>query len=151
MEPLCIIRDLANGIDPDSKVPLDGCEVFDRPSVVRALFAALRALESMQGGRVESGRLRRTVDEQCDADARKNASKPLNAGGPWYAAEDEVLLREFDAGTSVEIIAKNHGRTPVAIAARLVRLGRIENRKQAVNKREVGQANQVFDPSWWGQ
>jgi hypothetical protein len=47
-----------------------------------------------------------------------------NAGRVWTAADDELLLRELDAGVSVEEIAKRLGRGSFSVQVRLCKLGR---------------------------
>jgi len=59
-----------------------------------------------------------------------NRSLPNNAGRSWTNEEDKELLATFDSGTPVKVIAAKHGRTKGAIAARLVRLGRVKNRAE---------------------
>jgi hypothetical protein len=52
-------------------------------------------------------------------------STPLNAGKPWNPAEDEELVRAFDAGVSVKALAAKYQRTIGSINARLARHGRM--------------------------
>ncbi|WP_398498826.1 GIY-YIG nuclease family protein [Variovorax sp.] len=51
---------------------------------------------------------------------------------PWSPEEAARLLSAFDDGRSIEEIATQHARTPGAILARLVRLGRIESRRRGL-------------------
>lgn len=53
---------------------------------------------------------------------------PDNAGRSWTDNEDRELLVLFDSNVSIKDIAEKHARTQVAIASRLVRLGRIKER-----------------------
>ncbi len=53
------------------------------------------------------------------------------AGNPWLPHDDRVLLSEFEAVIDIRDIARTLGRTHRALAARLVRLGRIQNREAA--------------------
>ncbi len=47
-----------------------------------------------------------------------------NAGKPWSKEEDEKLVAGFDAGQTVAALAAAHGRSRVAIEARLARFGK---------------------------
>ncbi|MGD9760279.1 MAG: hypothetical protein AB7U71_22510 [Comamonas sp.] len=113
LEAKNVIDALANGIDPETGEMLPSQTPFNNPSVIRALFVAVKALESA-AKRVE-----------------RDASLPGNAGRSWNEIEDKALLEHFDAGTSIKEIAGKHARTEGAIAARLVRLGRIKDRSEA--------------------
>jgi len=48
-----------------------------------------------------------------------------NAGRVWTPDEDEVLVREFDAGVSLDEIAQRLGRGVFAVEVRLCKLGRV--------------------------
>jgi hypothetical protein len=56
---------------------------------------------------------------------RQGKPLPAQAGTSWTAAEDEQLVREFDAGKAVPELAQVHQRTEGAIRSRLLRLGRL--------------------------
>ena len=51
-------------------------------------------------------------------------------GMPWTGAEEAQLLREFDSKMPSADIASAHHRTIEAIAARLVKLGRLKSREE---------------------
>lgn len=111
MSPQEIIERLANGIDPITGEILSDQGPFNQPDVIRALFAAAQALRT-----------------RADADDGQppSGAKPLNAGKAWSPEEDELLLREFDAGVAPKELAKKHGRTKGAIDSRLVKHGRLQ-------------------------
>ena len=125
LEAKKIIESLANGIDPETGEILPAQSTFNSPQVIRALFAAGKALDS------------------ASKRAERNNSLPGNAGQSWSDEEDHDLLTIFDAGTPVKEIAAKHGRTQGAIAARLVRLGRIKDRAEvyAAGAEHVDQPN----------
>lgn len=50
-------------------------------------------------------------------------------GMPWTGAEETQLLREFESKMPSAEIAENHKRTIEAIAARLVKLGKLQSRE----------------------
>lgn len=97
---------LAAGVDPETGEVFPPESPYQRADTVRALYAAIRALE------------RDT--------ARPN--RPPRTGSSWDDAEDERLRAGFDAGHTADELAAAHGRTPGAIRSRLERLGLIEHR-----------------------
>lgn len=107
---LATLRALAGGLDPSTGLALPPDHVCQHPATVRALCAALAAVDSAS----LSPRPRRAVP---------GASK---SGLPWDADEDAALAEAFARGESFETIAREHQRTRTAIEARLVRLGKIE-------------------------
>ena len=106
-EALCVVRSLANGVDPASGEAFAGESPYQRADVVRALFVAAEALE-------RSERFSRRRDEL-----------PAKAGQPWSEDEDRRLLASFDAGRGLQEIAAAHERTQTGIRARLVKYGRL--------------------------
>jgi hypothetical protein len=104
-ETLKIIQALANGTDPISGEVFPDSSPYNHPKVIRALFQTLKALERP---RSSEGR-----------------ERPGNAGKPWDEKEDRDLLKSFEAKTSLKEIAAKHGRSEYAIAARLVKLGKL--------------------------
>ena len=108
-----IIEALANGIHPETGEILPAQSNFNSPRVIRALFVATKVLE-------------RAVKR-----AERNDMPPCNAGRSWSEIEDTALIASFDAGVPVKKIADKHGRTLGAIASRLVRLGRTQDRAEA--------------------
>lgn len=106
-EALRIIQALADGVDPTTGEVLEVDSPFQNPQIVRALFAAVDALERRVRAENRSRRL------------------PENAGAPWTKEDDEELSRDFDASVNIPELAKKHRRTQGGIRARLERLGRI--------------------------
>lgn len=100
-----IIRKLADGIDPESGLPLPDTSPFNNVQVVRALYLATESLG-------EKGR-----------STRENRH-PGNSGKPWTEDSDRELLRAFDSGISTRDLAKQFERTNGAILSRLFKLGR---------------------------
>lgn len=103
---LKIINMLADGVDPHTgeKFPLKS--TYQQPDIVRALHAAIRALERVQ-----------------ELEDRREPNGPGNAGCPWDKAEERRMAQAFEAGKSIGEIAKKHKRTEGAIRARLIKLG----------------------------
>lgn len=60
-----------------------------------------------------------------------NTSKNIryeNAGKPWTVEEEDILCKMFDDKISRKEIVKTLKRSTVAVQARLVKLGKIDNR-----------------------
>ena len=62
------------------------------------------------------------------SDVPTKANLPENSGKPWTAELDQQLCDMFDCGASVKEMCEQFKRSRGGIAARLVRLGKIENR-----------------------
>ena len=112
VESIRIVELLANGVNPQTGEVFPVDSPYQNVQSIRALFAALRALERQR------------------ATKKRKQSLPLNAGNPWTSDEEQRLVDKFDAGTPIEDLARLHGRTPVAISSRLEKLGRIESSRQ---------------------
>lgn len=102
------LRALLDGVDPRTGEVLPADSPLNDPQVLRALFAAVEALnERPQQKRERTG--------------------PPNAGAAWSPEDHERLLRRWDANDrNIEELAKQFGRTPLGITSRLVRYGRLE-------------------------
>lgn len=106
-EALAVIRSLANGVDPETGEVFPPESVYQRPQVVRSLYAAASALE------------------QIERAERRKAQRPQKTGEPWSEDEDRKLLSAFDAGRGLQELAAAHERTTTAVRARLVKYGRL--------------------------
>jgi hypothetical protein len=102
-----IIEVLASGVDPATGEVLADDSPLNDPHVIRALFIAAKALETMSGK------------------ATRSAATPGNAGKAWSDEEDQRLVAAFDANTPVAALARVHERTSGAITSRLIKLGRL--------------------------
>lgn len=107
---LKIIQQLANGTDPNTGEVFGADSPYQHPDTVRALFAAMRALENQSAPRQRAG---------------GNENAPQNAGKPWSADEDQALASAFDAGKQIPELATQHRRSRFAIETRLAKLGKI--------------------------
>jgi hypothetical protein len=112
-----ILRALADGVDPFTGEVLDDRSPLQNPECVRALFAAIETLEGRSSDRSKR--------------AGRNRDLPDRAGEPWDGREDGELIERFDTGWNIADLAKHHQPTRGAIRARLVRLGKLENRGKA--------------------
>ena len=106
LQALVILRTLVNGVDPESGDLLKSDSMLQRPQTVRALVAAVSALE------------------RIERMGRKRSLMSGKAMAPWTVREDNRLLEGFDAGRSPRELAAEHERSPKAIKARLAKLGR---------------------------
>ncbi len=116
---LDLLRQLANGTDPQSGKAFHADSPYQHPDTVRALFLALRALEG--GSAAPSPAPARKP--RAEAAAAGNA--PSKVGQPWTQQEDERLAAAFDAGTAIPELATAHQRSRAGIEARLAKLGKI--------------------------
>ena len=112
-----VIQALADGVDPSSGEPVAPDSVLETPAVIRALHTALAALDAQirPGLRAEEA----------------GGERPAKAGRPWHFEDDCALAAAFDAREPIASIAQALGRTEDAIAARLVRIGRVPDRESA--------------------
>lgn len=105
---LAILEPLADGVDPVTGEVLSDDSPYQRAPIVRALFAAIQALERAQKHR------------------QRMKALPARAGDSWTTEEEDRLTQAFDAGNSVEQLAQMHQRTRGAIESRLIRLGKLK-------------------------
>jgi hypothetical protein len=103
-EAIATVRALADGLNPTTREPLDPNDACRQPQAVKALNRAIGALLAQQ-----------------DREQRN----PANGGRAWSRAEDKQVCDEVGQGKDINDIAKAHNRTVPAIAARLVKLGKV--------------------------
>jgi uncharacterized protein (UPF0254 family) len=115
-EAINIVRLLSEGIDPETGEVLEKENAFNNPQVVRALFVAVSALERVK--KIES----------------RKSGLPRNSGKAWTDEEDKNLINAFDEGKNINELADIHIRTKGAISARLIRLGKINERPEVYKK-----------------
>lgn len=115
---LAILRTLADGIDPATGEPFSAGSSYQHPDTVRALFSAIRMLESPASPAQKSAPAK-------DATATTARPGQENAGRPWSQEEDTRLGGSYDSGKSIEELAAIHKRSRWAIESRLARLGKI--------------------------
>ena len=113
LDTIEVIETLANGVNPVTGEVFPETSPYNHPVIIRALFAAIKALQPLNDGEGEERNL------------------PENAGKPWSEEEDQLLAAAFESGTRVKAIATSHCRTDGAIVSRLVHLGRISKRSKA--------------------
>ncbi len=117
-QALAIVSALANGANPLTGEMFAADSPYQAPDVIRAMFAAQRALEARLLGRQPSA--------QPSQPRAASTSTSTNAGKPWTSEEDKQLLAEFDADKPLAEIVRTHGRTINGVRARLEKHGRLE-------------------------
>ena len=117
-QALRILNALANGVHPATGEKFAADSPYQHPDTVRALFEAMRAVEG-------SGA---TVPNPAPAAGpqRKPALPQSGSGSRWSPEEEQRLATAFDAGRTVDELARAHGRSRAGIEARLVRLGKMD-------------------------
>ena len=116
-QTLRILNALANGVHPATGEKFAADSPYQHPDTVRALFEAMRAVE---GGGEPSATAR------APAPDRKAAPPQTGSGSRWSPDEEQRLAAAFDAGRTVDELARAHGRSRAGIEARLVRLGKMD-------------------------
>lgn len=112
-QTLRILNALANGIHPATGEKFGPDSPYQHPDTVRALFAALRACESAGAPAAPERRALPALPQS-------------GSGSRWSVEEEQRLASAFDAGRSVDELARAHGRSRAAIEARLVKLGKLD-------------------------
>lgn len=101
---------LSDGVNPLTGEILAEDDSCNQVEIVRALNTVLRHL-----------------DNQSD---KPSKHLPENAGKPWTEEDEEVLCRMFEQGCTRKEICNYFKRSTGAIAARLVKLGKISERDE---------------------
>ena len=110
LEALEVIEVLADGVNPFTGEVFAEDSPYQNPKVIRALHKAIEALSKK----------------------KQKKNRPALAGSKWSDEESQLLAREFDSGMPIHKIAGKHQRTKVAIAARLVRIGKAASRDEVL-------------------
>lgn len=120
-QTLRILNALANGVHPATGERFTEDGPYQHPDTVRALFEAIRIIEQARPASGERG--------------QRAAAIPGNTGLRWTSEEEERLITAFDAGRTVDELARAHNRTRAGIEARLVKLGRLKESALTVQLR----------------
>ena len=102
-----LLEVLADGVNPLTGEVLARDDSCNQPDIIRALHVAVKQLEK---------------------GAKRARSLPENAGKPWTEEDERTLARMFDQHYSKKEICAYFKRTEGSIAARLVRMGKIQSR-----------------------
>ena len=107
-----VLRVLADGVNPTTGEVLPDSDSSNQVEIVRAIHTVLDALAS----------------------TKQKKTAPANAGKPWTEEDDKILCKMYDENCSVESICEYFKRSPGGIAARLVHVGKIQNREELQEK-----------------
>jgi hypothetical protein len=110
-----VLQALVQGVDPETSAELPKDTVLNLVDIVRALLAAIEALDTV------------------NARALRRAQLPESVGKTWSENEEQQLKAEFAGGDPVPLIATKHGRTVRAIEARLESLGLLRADQRTTN------------------
>jgi len=110
---LKILNALANGVHPATGEVFGADSPYQHPDTVRALFEAVRTMET--------GAARTTSTERTT-----RGDMPANTFVRWSLEEEVKLASGFDAGKSTAELARLHNRSRAAIEARLLKMGKID-------------------------
>jgi len=144
LKTLDVLNALAQGVDPRTgELFAADCPYHD-PQVVRALFTAVRALESAPAPAS-------APKPAAQAPMRPREGAPSNAGKAWSPDEDRQLLAEFDSGKTLKECANLHQRTFAGIEARLEKLGRLKAEDRTTSRRYPPASRTADDASPLGR
>jgi hypothetical protein len=121
---LDILQSLVQGIDPSTGEELPPGSLFQKADVLRALLAAVAALEIVV------------------ARAQRRAQLPGNVGRTWTPEEEALLVEAFKCGESPAEIAIRHARTLRAIETRLEKLGLLTAEQRTTTTRYARSASE---------
>lgn len=130
-----LVTTLADGVNPITGEILAENDSCNQLEVVRALNLLLRAVQSTLKSTQSTPNSTQNSTPKCTPN-RKDSKE----GKPWSREEELLLCRMFDDGRQGQDICTTLGRSHVAVAARLVRLGRIEQRAD-FSERTAGRPN----------
>ncbi len=121
------LKYLAKGINPETGEILESRSITNTPEVIRVLYEISDELSVLEATKKEKVKL---TPEQKRS---KNLSegKPAQSHFPWGDDEKDGLAADFKVGVSIEGMALEHERSPLAIAIQLEKLELIDDERVA--------------------
>src|SRR6185436_16218174 len=106
-QTLRILNALASGVHPATGEKFGADSPYQHPDTVRALFEAMRAVEGNPA----------PASAPATAADRGSAMPQSGSGSRWTPEEEQRLASAFDAGKTVDELARAHNRSRAGIEA----------------------------------
>ena len=105
-----LLYTLLEGVNPLTGEILPPQDSANQGEIMRAIYTLLGAVK--------------------DENKEEERGAPENAGMPWCAEDEEKLCQMYDNGMTQKEMCSYFKRSKGSIAARLVKLGKIQERKE---------------------
>lgn len=113
-EAQSIVKNLAEGVDPNTGEVFAPDSPYNEPRIIRALFTVHDFVRQARKPRM-------SVDEKRQENL--DLGRPGNYGLPWTDDARSRVAKGFEDGKAIEELAATHERTQGAIRAELIRQG----------------------------
>lgn len=113
-EAQSIVKNLAEGVDPNTGEVFAPDSPYNEPRIIRALFTVHDFVRQARKPRMSADEKRQ---ENLDL------GRPRNYGMPWTDDARSQVAKGFEDGKTIEELATTHERTQGAIRAELIRQG----------------------------
>ena len=120
------LKYLAKGINPETGEILESRSITNTPEVIKVLYEISDELSVLEATKEK---VKLTPEQKRS----KNLSegKPAQSHFPWADNEKDGLAADFKVGVSIEGMALEHERSPLAIAIQLEKLELIDEERVA--------------------
>ena len=131
-DSLKIISALANGKNPENGDSLPANHLLNSPSVIRAMFHALKSMEknlaSSEEHKKKPKKTRQLNDDGINEKQAKNIEKgrPINSHSPWSEEECQKLIQSYLDGYSFKELVSIFGRTAGGLRSRLAKIAGVK-------------------------